>query len=695
MNASMTIHFAPVIDLPVLAALLLAGAVLLLLSAFLYRRGFWWRLLCLVVFTLFLCNPSFVEEQREAVPDVALAILDRSPSQHYGERTARTDRARAYIEQTLGAREDIELRVIEAPPGDAPLLRETRLFGAVADAYEDVPVARRAGVILLTDGQVHDLPPEGQYDADRFGPLHTLLSGTKDEKDRRLVILEAPAYGIVGQDITIRYRIEDTDNIGYSTARLHVRANGQDLAEQIPVNEDQAIRLPITHGGQNIFDFKVEDVDGELTTANNRAAIIANGIRERLRVLLVSGQPHAGGRTWRDMLTSDPGVDLVHFTILREPDKLDATPQNELSLIAFPFRELFETKLYDFDLIIFDRYRLNRILPEFYFSNIVQYVRNGGALLEASGPSFAGADSIYNTDLSMILPGMPTGEVLETPFLPTLTDAGRRHPVTQNLQGAGGDPAWGKWLRQIPLNVQAGDILMRGAQDNPLLILNRVGEGRVAHLASDQIWLWSRHYDGGGPHADLLRRLSHWLMKEPELEENALNVTANGATLSIRRHILEDAPLQVEITAPDGTISNETLNNVGDGVLGADITVDQLGIYTVDDGTQQRFAIIGDINPPELQGVVTTEHLLKPMSDASRGRIIWLEDTPEPAIRILSGGRQYGGHGWIGLRHSSGYKVSGVRAHPLMPAWAWASLLLAVMVCAWWMEGRGLKKSAP
>lgn len=691
-RSAMTIQFAPLLPETILWALAGLTVFFLLLSLLFYKRGAITRVVCAAAFLLVFLNPSLAVEKRESVPDVAVIVADRSPSQNNGARTARTDAALEYLKKALTGRSDLTLRIVEAPePGNA-VTRETRLFDALEQTLSDVPASRRAGVIFLTDGQIHDAPSNPERFKD-FGPVHALLTGERNEKDRRLVVLEAPTYGIVGQEALIRYRIEDPGAPAAKQVAVTLRQDGQqpqiDLA---PVNEDLSVNVTINHAGQNIFDLETEAMDGEITQANNRAAMIVNGVRDRLRVLLVSGQPHAGGRTWRDMLTADPGVDLVHFTILREPDKLDATPQNELSLIAFPVHELFETKLYDFDLIIFDRYRLNRILPNNYFSNITRYVEEGGALLEASGPSYGGDESIYTTDLKKVLPALPTGHIFDQPFKPQLTSAGLRHPVTQNLSWPGGtpqNPGWGPWLRQVGVVATAGDTLMDGIEKQPLLILNHVGKGRVAQLTSDEIWLWSRGYEGGGPHAELLRRMAHWLMKEPELEENALDVRVDGQTITIRRRTLTEDKMTVTVSAPDGAVTKDIELSVHDsGVLEGQTTATQLGIYTIDDGTQQRFAIVGDLNPPELQGVRTTPDILAPLTAESGGSVQWLSDTPEPDVKLMPSGRSYGGHGWIGLRESRSFNVTGVENKPFLPAWIYALSLMALVIAAWWLEGR-------
>ena len=557
-NSVMRIHFDPFIDQTWLISLACLLGAFLIASFMQRRRGTVLRGLCGAVFILALFNPSLLQKEREPVKDVAVLLIDDSLSQSMGEREARTQSAAAHARDAIGALESIDLRVITAPDS-ASLSPETRLFDALNREFADVPQNRRAGVVIITDGQVHDIPSNLE-NLDAFGPIHVLLSGEKRERDRRIDIVQSPAYGIVGDRVSVTYKVSQTENIDgiYAPVTLN-RFDGNPQTFDVPIGEERIIELPLDHAGENIFELSVAGVPDEITDANNRAAVRINGVRDRLKVLLVSGRPHAGGRTWRDLLTSDPGVDLVHFTILREPEKLDATPQNELALIAFPFRELFEIKLYDFDLIVFDRYKLNRILPQHYFNNIATYVKKGGALLEASGPSFAGENSIFYTDIGTILPAMPDGEVISAVFKPQLSTFGRQHPVTEGLDmlaTSGQEPSWGTWLRQVSLQKRTGDTLMTGHDDKPLLVLDRVGEGRVAQFGSDHIWLWSRGYDGGGPHAELLRRTVHWLMKEPALDERALKIDVDENTIRIRSRDAKEDELPLTMTRPDGENEN-------------------------------------------------------------------------------------------------------------------------------------------
>jgi len=435
-----------------------------------------------------------------------------------------------------------------------------------------------------------------------------------------------------------------------------------------------------------------------LTLVNNRAAVVVNGVRDRLKVLLVSGEPHAGERVWRNILKSDPSVDLVHFTILRPPEKQDGTPIKELSLIAFPIRELFDVKLSDFDLIIFDRYSRRGIIPQAYIENVVRYVQKGGALLEAAGPNFGTPSSLFRTPLGDILPSEPTGSVDEEGFKPELTTLGRRHPVTEDLPGAGAPgqaPSWGRWFRQVEARVHNGTVVMKGDHGAPLLILDRVGKGRVAQLLSDQMWLWARGFEGGGPQAELLRRLAYWLMKEPDLEENDLRAAVEGDQLKVTRQSLEPDDRPVTVTAPDGSTSALKLTPGDGGRSTGVLPITQMGLYHVTEPAPAQageshtaLAAAGPLNPIEFADVRTTPDILAPLAAATGGGVFWAGDGTIPEVRRVSLGRAAAGRGWMGIRENGDYVVTGFRDTPLLPAIAALLLTVGLLIAAWRREGR-------
>jgi hypothetical protein len=694
------IAFAPLLPWWLIAAAGLIGLAILGFGAWRRARGTLWRLAALAILLAAIANPSLIEEQRQPQKDVALIVKDVSPSQSIGDRRAATDAAAQALQAKLAAYPDLEVRTIDAGAIDPASTGDhgTELFGAAQAALADVPPQRIAGIAMVTDGQVHDTPP-----ADRSGltaPLHVLLSGHPNEGDRRIFVAQAPSFGIVGKELELTLRVEDlggTDAERQSypqAARVTVRKDGGETRTlNMPIGHDVSLPVLLDHGGQTVFEVEVAPGPHELTLDNNRAAVVVNGVRDRLKVLLVSGEPHAGERTWRNLLKADPSVDLVHFTILRPPEKQDGTPIRELSLIAFPIRELFEVKLDEFDLVIFDRYRRRGVLPATYLENIARYVRKGGALLEAAGPSVGTATTLFRTPLGAVLPTEPSGEVYEQGFKPKVTELGNRHPVTADLPGApkdpNGEPTWGRWFRQVESTVRHGQTVMTGLNGEPLVVLDRVGEGRVAQILSDHMWLWTRGFEGGGPQAELLRRLSYWLMKEPDLEENDLRGTVEGSRLTIVRRTLEPDDHPVELTRPDGKTETVTMVPESGGRSVAVVPINASGLYRISDGTRTAIAAAGALNPIEFADVRTIPDKVKPVADATGGSVNWAgTGTSLPDIRRVAPGRDAAGRGWIGFRQNGDYVVTGLQETPLMPAWAALLLALGTLILAWRREGR-------
>jgi len=684
MHQIFLLHFAPL--LPLFWFSILGGLACTLASLMLWRskRKALWRSLTLGVFLLTLANPVLQEEHRTPLKSIVTVIVDDSPSQSLGERKTRTVKALEALKSSLSHFDSLDVRVVHGPKAGS-LGENTNLFQTLEESTRDIPENRRAGTFLITDGQVHDAPQTGSFKG-QPEPLHVLLTGDKNETDRKITLLNAPAFGLVGENATVTYKIEDTNaqNDAQTTVTLS-QAGSPPKTFLVPIGTPQTLTLPVQHAGQNVFSLSVASTPAELTNRNNRAVVEVQGVRDRLKVLLVSGKPHAGARVWRDLLTSDPAVDLVHFTILREPDKIDSTPPDELSLIPFPFEELFQVKLYDFDLVIFDSYRLNRLLPDQYFENIARYVQQGGAFLEVSGPDYAGENSLYHTPLRNILPAAPQGPVLDERIMPTLTTKGQAHPVTRDLPE---DGPWGPWLRQIPMTVTHGDVLMTGKDQYPLLILDRVQQGRVAQIASDQIWLWAKGFEGGGPHTALMRRLIHWLMKEPQLDEKALDVRVDGARMTMRRANYNAAEETITLTKPDNTEKHLALKPDSHGFLSYSFKTDQTGLhsFTAQDG-ETRFAMVGPPNPPEFQDLQTTDKILGPIAEKTGGGVFWLSES-SPNLHMVQGHGVLHGPTWAGLRDPQAYTITGLSEKPLFPFWFVLMVLGYLVMLTWWKEGR-------
>ncbi len=671
--------------LAALGALVVAA---ILGSAWLRAPGTLYRAAALAVLLILLANPTLREEDREPIDDVAVLLIDKSASMSLGNRSKIRDEAVDRLKSQLALVADLDLRVVESD--QAAKDGGTALFGALDGAIADIPRDRLAGVMVVSDGQVHDVPSSlAALGID--APLHGILVGDPNAADRKLVVAEATRFGIVGEPITIRFRVDEDGNSDIAPVTVQVNLNG-DQVNQLTVmpGDEITTTLALPHGGENVVEIIADALPNELTEQNNRATLVMTGIRDRLRVLLVSGEPHAGERTWRNLLKADPSVDLVHFTILRPPEKQDGTPISELSLIAFPTRELFSAKLDEFDLIIFDRYRRRGVLPIVYLGNVARYVENGGAVLAAAGPAFASPFSIYRTPLAGILPAQPTGQIVEQGYRAALTDEGSRHPVTAALPGSETSPPdWGRWFRLIEASQTSGRALMEGPEGSPLMVLDTVGEGRVAQLLSDHAWLWARGFEGGGPQAELLRRLAHWLMKEPDLEEERLLATGKDGALSVERRTMSPEAEDVMVTLPSGSTETLVLSETAPGRFTGLLATDEIGLHKVADTTLQAVAAVGPANPREFMDIRATKETLAPLIEESGGGAFWIEDLgAAPTLRSVRPGRDAAGDTWAGLRRNGGYVLKAVAQVPLLSPWLALPLMIGLLLLGWRRESK-------
>ncbi|WP_455270776.1 hypothetical protein [Rhizobium herbae] len=689
----MTLDFQPLLPWPFIAVFVVVAMLLSALGFWRGVRGAAFRTAALAALCLAIANPVFFQEEREPLSTIVGVVVDRSQSQDNAGRRAMTDEALATLKQRLAKFPQIEARIVEAADDENTETPSTKLFTALQTALADVPPARVGGAIFITDGQIHDVPDINQplgFDA----PVHGLITGKPDEFDRRVEIVSGPRFGIVGEEQKVTFSIADDGAAPGGTAEVTISLNGNQIAtEMAEPGTDVPFAFTVPRGGNNILEFAVAPIAGEVTEANNRAVHVIDGIRENLRVLLVSGEPHAGERAWRNLLKSDAAVDLVHFTILRPPEKQDGTPINELSLIAFPTRELFVEKIKEFDLIIFDRYQHRGVLPILYYDNIAQYVENGGALLIAAGPEHAGDDSIATTPLSAVLPANPTGFMNEKAFYPRLSDEGKKHPVTRGLEGADSEPPhWGRWFRTVDVDKPLGQTVMQAADGKPLLVLNRVGKGRVAMLLSDQGWLWARGFEGGGPSVSLYRRTAHWLMQEPALEEEALTAHASGRTLEIARQTIAGDPGLATLTYPSGKTEQIALKEGEPGLYNATVRTTETGLFEVTNGELNTLVHVGSVDAPEFKATISTTETLAPWAEKTKGLVQRLASADGPVdlppILPVRGTVRVADDQRMSLRMTDETVLKGINSLSLFAGFLGLAALLFALSATWHREGR-------
>ena len=662
--------FVPLLPAGWLIGLAIVTALPLLLGAARRATGTVWRAACCAVLLLWLCGPRRVVRTGTPLPDIGLLVVDRSASMTVGSRARMAEATAAALQRQAAGRPDLVLRRVDVPEAGTG---GTRLFGAIDPALADIPASQRAGVVAITDGAVADVPEK--FDL----PLDVLIPAAGEQIDRRLRVTLAPGFGVVGQSVPVGFTVEDLGSAAAgTTARVTWSvAGGAAETLDVTVGQPAQIAVPITRAGRATVSLSVAALPGEASLLNNRAALTINGVRDRLRVLLISGQPHAGERTWRRLLKSDPSVDLVHFTLLRPPGTDDLTPLRDLALIAFPIRELFVEKIRGFDLIVLDRFSNSGLLPPSYLENIAQYVRDGGALLVSAGPELAGPGSIAEGPIGAVLPGgarVGADAVVDGAFRPVVTALGERHPVTEALPGdvPGATPGWGEWYRRVMLDAPRGQVVMTaGSGGAPLLVLDRVGKGRVALLLSDQIWLWARGHEGGGPQAELLRRVAHWSMQEPELDEDALTASITAGTLTVERHSTDPAAaaLPLRVTGPDGGQTTAHFTDE-EGRLLARLPASTPGVWQVWSSDRTATAAAQPTDPVEYADLRATATRLRPLAASIR----WLDPGGAPPLSELH------------LRRRGAVRLTNLQTPPLLPAGIALAGALALLLIGWWRE---------
>ena len=579
-----------------------------------------------------LFNPVLLDEEREPLKSVVALIVDRSQSQDIGARTEADRRALAGLQERLARFKQFDVRVVEAgQAGAADDRTETRLFGALDSAFRDVPPSRIGGAVMITDGQVHDVPETAAaYRRAAARADHrrgrTKWTGASASRMRRVSALSASR-------IDMTYRVIATGG-ERGAVDVRVSINGQQVnVERAEIGREMQLQLidPQCRPQHRRTRHRPAST-GELTDTNNRAIALIDGIRENLRVLLVSGEPHAGERTWRNLLKSDASVDLVHFTILRPPEKQDGTPINELSLIAFPTRELFVEKINDFDLIIFDRYQHRDVLPILYYDYIAEYVEKGGALLIAAGPEYAGEHSIARTPLMAALPAMPTGDI---------TGAGLLSAPYRNRQTP-------------PGYTRAGRLGLRAAALEPLVPPDRhrapggrgrhEGAGRPAAAAAQPQGRRPRRHAPVRPGLAMGARLRGRRPARralpphrPLADEGA---GARGGAPDGRRprhgagHSPPDDERRSRARAGDHAVGQDAstvpLTSAEPGLFTGSAETTEIGLYQIGNGDLSALAHIGPVNAPEFAETVSTETVLRPTAEATGGSVRRLAGADRP-----------------------------------------------------------------
>ncbi|MDE8348600.1 MAG: hypothetical protein POG74_03835 [Acidocella sp.] len=661
------IIFIPLLGWPVLIGLTALSTLVLLLGLFTRARGTLWRLAGFGLLLGLLAGPQLLRQTTRPLPDVALVALDQSQSMQIGNRTAMGHAALANLQAQVAKLPGLALRVVAVPPADAG---GTSLFGAMSEALANIPPAQLAGVVVITDGQISDVPKALPFTA----PLTALLTAKAEETDRELRLVAASTYGLVGKNASLQLEVFDHGAVDHAASDdgllvpLRVAEDGVPIWQGMaPVGQMVSVNVPVRHAGPAVVTASAEVLPGEVSPVNDQVAFTLNGITKKLEVLLISGNPNQSERSWRLLLKSDPAVELVHFTILRTPGEAVEAPPGAVALVPFPVAQLFDIDITKFDLIILDEFDSDGLLPPEYLANIARYVQDGGALLVQVGPEFEGTQSLAGTFLGAVLPALPAAPgTVTAPFSPHVTGIGARHPVTSPLAGM----TLPTWQRLEAATTLSGDVLMTGGAENwPLLVLASEVKGRVGMLLSDQLWLWSKGDKHDGPALPLLRRVVHWLLREPALEPEFLAAKITDGNLNITRQTLGASnPGPASITLPDGQLVTLALRQTAPGVYSASQPAATPGVWRVSEGGLSAYAAVSLANAQEFQDLAASGVPLHKVA-----REVWLGREPVPDLASM-------------LKRRGATQVTGTRDVPLLPALPAMLLAIALLAAGWWRE---------
>ncbi|UMM63600.1 DUF7408 domain-containing protein [Aristophania vespae] len=651
-----------------------------------------------VILLMFLAGPGIRQARYQPQPQDALIVVDHTASMNIRDRRDIADKAADNLAQQASQIAGVSTYRLDVNDDNQ---QGTHLFEAIKEEAQNHP--NLSAIFLLTDGMNHDTPQKLDNILPgfkgRFLPVHLLLTAKGEEKDRALQLLSTPPYAIMGTEAHIHIRVNDLGGKTGQSVKIYKRQNSAKPKFIADTLTGQTIDIPvkITQNGSNLIELSASKLPDEASTRNNRLVVSIQGIQDHLKVMLVSGAPNQSARVWRDLLKADPSVDLVHFTILRSPETSDDTPISDLALIPFPTHELFVEKTNQFDLIILDSFDNPNILPESYIDNITRYVRQGGGLLVVSGSELAEPGSLQDTSLGEVLPARVTYKGAETGvFKPVISPFGQNHPVTNHLsqKGPWGDE-WGPWYRLLKTTQIKGKVLLATKEGTPLLAIRHDDKGRVAQILSDQIWLWSRGGSGGGPQKELLRRLSHWLMKEPDLEGERLKARLDDHKIIVDRYSLTPHDfLMADISSPLGEhfqvkmqpVSDDSNHLKGSLTLTSD-EEDNQGIWTIRQNGLATFIADTALQTIEMQDLRSTAHKLEPLVEKSGGGIFWIGDHKVPTLRQVAEGHKAFGTDWTGLPLHREKIMGADHLRSILPSWLALILILPLLALSWWREG--------
>lgn len=570
------IEFIPILPISIL---LILGALYFAIWAIIFwrdKRINYYHICASLLLFLAVLNPQRIIKTQTILPINIGIITDYSQSMLASKRTNGTRNFENNLISKL--KEYSNLNIITE---NIPSVSQNSDFALAIDrVLKKSPEAQIGAVFIITDG----LNQSAKNLKWQF-PIYQMLVGEENETDYYVKLISRPKPTKIGENANIEFIVvNDKIKNGKIKTIIHI---GQEIM-QIDAKLNEITKLEIKVQNRKIIPIAIEAIsdEAEVSKANNAIITQIEPAQDSLRVLLVTGEPYEGARAWRNLLKSDPAIDLVHFTLLRGPTKIDTAYESELALIPFPTEELFINKLNEFDLVIFDRFENLIGLRPIYMENIKQYVKNGGAFLASLGPRDTLGQGIMNTSIKDILPIEGIPNPIDEEFTPQITQTGKIHPITSTLNGQ-----WGKWDRFF--KTKAKGIVLLSNNENPILVIDKYEKGRVAVILSDKSWFWQRGYDGGGPFRELIGRTAYWLMGDEKLADTVLKLSSKNNSIFLEYDYISN-PQDIFISGQG--FSAQINNNDIQNHIAREFTGLDFGLYKAQTQDISAFAINGDHN---------------------------------------------------------------------------------------------------
>ncbi len=573
-------------------------------------------------------------------------------------------------------------------------------------------------------------------DADVRAPIHTVAIGSdaafKDVAIERVVADEfAFVRNQVKVDVVLRQRGFSGSRVPITLAEDGVVVARTELTLVDNATAGDELRATMTfspqRAGKRLYTVSVPVLDGEAIAENNRVDFTMKLIRDRIRVLQVAGRPSWDERFVRRLLKENPSVDLISFFILRSPSDISGAPNSELSLIPFPTRELFTEQLSTFDVVIFQDFNYRPYNMGIYLQNVADYVKGGGGFLMMGGDLSFSEGDYAGTPIEGVLPVRLLaghGHTSTDDFSPTVTDVGRRHPIT-DVSGTVRDAAAADPFSALPplqgINKTGG--LVPGAtallthpfengpdgSPQPVIAVADIDKGRSVAIMTDSTWHWSLPQVGQGAgrsdaHRKLLANTLRWLIRDPELSRVKLNLDADargvepGAPVSADVRVqdalyqpLEGAQVKIELIPLDSDAR-------GDGIAPVANATDDDAIVTGKDGSARVVVHPDRTGAWRVKATVSKDGAIIGSDEdvfvvrkASLERL-FAEARPEVlgAIAAAAGGRAVGPDDVTGLTvvDHQRTRIQRQKTEPIWNTWVTLAAIAGLAVVEWWWRRR-------